>query len=172
VATAQQVSIETSGQGDLVTVTASAEMQVDLHTAWSVISDYDHLAEFIPDLRRSRVVQRDGDRLLVEQTGAFSFLFFRQPVDVKLAVIESPPRRIVARAVGGNFKEMEGRYELENLPAGGVRLSYAGRLIPEFPVPPIIGRMVVRRVLAKQFTAMVNEIVRRDASARGAPSLQ
>ncbi len=167
-AIAQQVSIETSVQGDLVTVTASAEMQVDSRTVWNVISDYNHLAEFIPNIRNSRVVQRDGDRLLVSQTGEFSFLFFRQPVEVMLAVAESAPRQIVARAVGGNLREMEGRYELENLPTGAVRLSYSARLIPEFSVPPFIGKMVVRRVLAKQFTAMVNEILRRDALARTA----
>ena len=162
-ATAQAIHIETAGQGELVTITASAELRVDAGTVWSVISDYDHLAEFIPDLRRSRVVERDGNRLLVEQTGAFGFLFFQQQVEIKLEVLESPPGRIVARAVGGNFKEMEGRYELENLPTGAVRLSYFGRLVPDFSVPDIIGRMVVRRVLAKQFTAMVNEILRRDA---------
>jgi carbon monoxide dehydrogenase subunit G len=167
-APAQQISIETTGHGDLVSVTASAELHVDPRTAWNVISDYDHLAEFIPDMRSSRVLLRHGDELLVEQKGEFGFLFFRQPVDVKLAVIEYPPRQIVARAVGGNLREMEGRYELEILPAG-VRLSYFGRLVPEFSLPPIIGRMVVRSVLAKQFTAMVKEILRRDALARSAP---
>ncbi|GAC1505111.1 MAG: hypothetical protein NVS1B6_13070 [Steroidobacteraceae bacterium] len=165
---AQKVSIETSGQGNLITVRASAEMQVDLSTVWNVISDYDHLAEFIPDVRSSRVVQRDGHNVLIEQTGEFGFLFFRQPVDVQLAVVESPPRRIVARAVGGNLTEMEGRYTLENLPTGAVRLSYSARLVPEFPVPPFIGRTVVRNVLARQFTAMVKEILRRDAAARSA----
>ncbi|MBT2321122.1 SRPBCC family protein [Variovorax paradoxus] len=168
VATAQQVSIETSGQGELITVTASADMQVDPRTAWNVISDYDHLAEFIPYMHSSRVIQRDGDTLLVEQTGEIALLFFQQPVEVKLAVVESPPRRIVARAVGGNLKEMEGRYALETLSTGEVRLSYSGRLVPEFPVPPIIGKMAVRSVLAKQFTALVNEIHRRDGLARGA----
>jgi len=168
-APAQQISIETAGQGDLVTVTASAEMQVDPRTAWNVISDYDHLAEFIPDMRSSRVVLRDGDKLLVEQMGEFGFLFFRQPVEVKLAVVEYPPQRIVAHAVGGNVREMEGRYELEILPSGVVRLSYFGRLVPEFSLPPIIGRMVVRSVLAKQFTAMVEEILRRGALAAPPP---
>jgi carbon monoxide dehydrogenase subunit G len=167
-ASAQQVSIETSSQGDLITVTASAEMQVDPLTVWNVISDYDHLAEFIPDMHSSHVIQRDGDKLLVEQTGQFGFLFFQQPVEVKLAVVESPPRRIVAHAVGGNLREMEGRYALENLPTGEVRLSYSGRLVPDFPVPPIIGKMAVRSVLAKQFAGMVKEILRRDAIARGA----
>lgn len=166
--TAQQISIETAGQGNLVTVTASAEMRVDPRTAWSVISDYDHLAEFIPDMLSSRVLERDGDKLLVRQVGEFGFLFFQQLVEVKLAVVEYAPNRIVARAVGGNLKEMEGRYELEKLPSGTVRLSYVGRLVPEFSLPPVIGRMVVRGVLAKQFTAMVKEIVRRDALVPGA----
>jgi hypothetical protein len=167
-APAQQISIETSGQDDLVSVTASAEMQVDPRTAWNVIADYDHLAEFIPDMRSSRVVLRKGDKLLVEQSGEFGFLFFRQRIEVRLAVDEYPPQRIVARAVGGNLREMEGRYELENLPSG-VRLLYFGKLVPEFPLPPIIGRIVVRSVLAKQFTAMVKEILRRDALARRGP---
>ena len=34
-------------------MTASAEMQVDPRTVWSVITDYDHLAEFIPYMRSS-----------------------------------------------------------------------------------------------------------------------
>lgn len=168
-ATAQQISIETGTEGDAVTVTASAQMQVDPRTVWNVISDYDHLAEFIPDIRSSRATWRDGDQLLVEQTGGFGILFFQQPVEVKLAVVEYPLRRIVAHAVGGNLKVMDGRYELASLPTGTIRLSYFGRLVPDFPVPPIVGNIMVRRLLARQFTAMVKEIVRRDASAQGAP---
>lgn len=158
-----QVEIETNGQGDYITVTASAEMLVDSRTVWAVITDYNHLAEFIPYMLTSRVVQRDADRLLVEQTGEFNFLFFRQAVQTQLAVVESPQRRVMARAVSGNLREMEGRYTLEILPAGTVRLSYSGRVVPDFAVPPVIGKIVVRNMLANQFTAMVKEIVRRDA---------
>lgn len=165
-AEAQQVRIETSSQGEFVEVTAFADMQVDPRTAWSVISDYDHLAEFIPDMRSSRVVRRDGDRLLVDQAGNFGFLFFQQPVAVRLEVVESPQQRhIVARAVSGNLKQMEGRYALEVLATGEVRLSYAGRLEPEFALPPVVGKAVMRRVMARQFNALVKEIVRRDAAA-------
>jgi len=162
-ASAPQVEIETRGPADDITVTASADMRVDPRTAWAVITDYDHLAEFIPYMLSSRVVRRDADRVVIEQTGVFSFLFFRQPVQAQLAVVESPPRRVMARAIGGNLREMEGRYTLEKLPGGAVRLSYSGRLVPDFAVPPVIGRIVVRTVLANQFEAMVREIVRRDA---------
>ena len=160
---AQQVAIETNGQGESITVTASAEMRVDPRTAWSVITDYDRLAEFIPYMRSSRVVRRAGDHFIVEQTGEFGFLWFNQPVQARLAVVEVPPRSVVAHAVGGNLKSMEGRYTVAVTPEGTVRLSYSGRLVPDFAVPPVIGKMVVRNVLADQFRAMVEEIVRRDA---------
>jgi hypothetical protein len=123
-------------------------------------------------MRSSRVVRRAADHLLVEQTGEFGFLWFSQPVQARLVVVEVPPQSVVAHAVGGNLREMEGRYTVTVMPEGMVRLSYSGRLVPDFAVPPVIGRMVVRNVLADQFSAMVEEIVRRDAQQSGrAPPL-
>lgn len=171
-ALAQELRVETSGESSAITVSASADMRVQLAMAWSVLTDYDHLAEFIPGMHSSRVVQRNGDQLLVEQTGVLGFLIFQQPIAVTLAVTEWPPQRIDAHAVGGNLKEMEGSYTLETLQSGAVRLSYRARLLPDFPVPPVVGTLVVRHVLARQFSAMVNEIARRDALARAVPPAQ
>ncbi|MEG2048932.1 MAG: SRPBCC family protein [Comamonas sp.] len=162
-ALAQELSIETSEQHEAFTVNATAIMPVRLATAWSVISDYDHLADFVPGMHSSRVLERSGNQVLLEQTGSLGFLFFQQPIAVKLAVTESPPERIVAHAVGGNLKQMDGRYTLEAMPDGKVRLSYSASLRPDFAVPPVIGRLAVRQVLARQFKALVQEIQRRDA---------
>lgn len=167
-AAAQEISIEAGRQGDFITFTASAELKVEQRIAWQVLSDYDHLAEFIPDMKSSRVVLRTSDGAMIEQKGEFSFLFFHQPVDVVLAVYEEPQRRIIARAVAGNLRDMEGRYELL-ASDHGVRLSYFGRFTPDFYVPPLIGMPIVRNSMAKRFRAMVAEIVRRDALARGKP---
>ena len=169
-AMAQQLDIAAENRGGFIAVTASADLEVDPRTVWAVISDYDHLAEFIPFMRSSKVVRRDGDKLQVDLAGDLSFLFFSQPIEVRLEVLETPQRRIVAHAVSGNLRAMEGRYAVEPLPSGLVRLSYAGGLTPAFPVPPVIGTVIVRMVLAKQFQALVAEIVRRDTAARGAPA--
>jgi hypothetical protein len=133
-----------------------------------VLSDYDHLAQFIPDMKSSRVVSRDGNRVLVEQKGEFGFFFYRQPVDLVLEVVEDPMRRIDARRISGNIRELDTRYELEVSDAG-VKLDYVGRFIPEFSVPPLFGLPMVRRVVERRFRAMVEEIERRDALARGRP---
>lgn len=164
-AAAQEVSVETVREGEFIKVSATAQMQVDRRIAWDVLSDYDHLAEFIPDMLSSRVVLRNADGILVEQKGEIGFLFFRQPLEVTLAVFEQPPRRIVARGVAGNVREMEARYELQSS-QDGVKLSYFGRFIPEFFLPPIVGMAIVRSSMERKFRAMVDEILRRDALAR------
>jgi carbon monoxide dehydrogenase subunit G len=166
-ALAQQISIRTDRDGEFVTVSASAVMRVDLRVAWAVLSDYDHLSKFIPDLQSSRVVSREGNKVRVEQKGDVGFLFYREPVNVTLDVEEEPPRRIVARSVAGNVRGLETRYELHSSSAG-VRLDYTGRFVPSFSIPPLIGMPIVSRLIERRFRAMIEEIQRRDALARSA----
>ena len=161
------VSIRTSRDGEFVTVSASAVMKVDPHVAWAVLSDYDHLARFIPDMKSSRVVSRDGNKVRVEQKGDVGFFFYKEPVNVLLEVHEEPPRRITAKSIEGNVRELETRYELQ-ASASGVKLDYAGRFVPSFAIPPLIGMPLVNRLIERRFRAMIEEIQRRDALARGA----
>jgi hypothetical protein len=167
-AAAEAIETRIERQGEYITVSASALMQVDARIAWEVLSDYDNLARFIPDMTSSRAVSRSGNRVLVEQKGEFGFFFYRQPVDVLLEVLEVPPHRIDARRIAGNIRELETRYEL-GTSAAGVRFDYSGRFIPGFSVPPLIGMPIVRRIVERRFRAMVEEIVRRDALERDRP---
>jgi carbon monoxide dehydrogenase subunit G len=167
-ALAQEVSIRTGRDGDFITVSATAVMKVDQHVAWAVLSDYDQLAKFIPDMKSSRVISRDGNNVRVEQKGDVGFFFYREPVNMLLEVLEEPPNRITARGVEGNVKGLETRYELH--PSGsGVKLDYAGRFVPDFTIPPLIGMPIMNHLIERRFRAMVAEIQRRDALARKAP---
>jgi carbon monoxide dehydrogenase subunit G len=163
----QDVQIHTTRDGGFVIVSASAVMKVDPHVAWAVLSDYDHLAGFIPDMKSSRVVSRQGNLVRVEQKGDVGFLFYKEPVSMLLEVREEPPTRIFARGIEGNIKGLETRYELHHSDAG-TKLVYAGRFEPDFSIPPLIGMPLVNRLIERRFRAMVNEIQRRDALARGA----
>lgn len=165
----QLFDVASDATGEGITIRASADMQADPRTVLDVITDYDHLARFIPHMRISRVVQRDAQQVIVEQAGELSFLFFRQPVVVTLSVVESEPGRVLARAIGGNLKEMEGFYRVERLPSGYTRLSYRGRVVPGFPVPPVIGKIAMRSVMERQFDAMVSEILVRERDRGRAP---
>jgi len=161
------VQIRTTRDGDFVVVSASAMMKVDPHVAWAVLSDYDHLARFIPDMKSSRVVSREGNLVRVEQKGNVGFFFYREPVNMLLEVREEPPTRISARGIEGNIKGLETCYELHTSDAG-TKLVYAGRFEPDFAIPPLIGMPLVNRLIERRFRAMIEEIQRRDALARGA----
>src|SRR5258705_7031046 len=83
-AAADVIEARIERQGEYIAVNASVLMQVDARIAWEVLSDYDHLARFIPDMKRSRVGSRAGNRVLVEQKAEFGFFFYRQVLEMGL----------------------------------------------------------------------------------------
>jgi ribosome-associated toxin RatA of RatAB toxin-antitoxin module len=164
-AAAGNVTVEAHREGDAVLVEAVARVDGDLDTAWEVLTGYDRYAEFIPDLKSSRVVARAGSTAIVEQTGEAGFFLFHFPLEVTFSVTEQPRSGISSRAISGTFKEMTGRYLL--VPEGeNLRLSYSGRLVPEFRLPPLVGTAAVKAAVQKQFSALVREIQRRAAQRR------
>lgn len=170
-ACAGELTIDVSREGEFVSVRASVYVDADVGIAWQVLTDYDHLSGFIPDMRSSRVVKREGSSVVVEQKGEFGFLFFSKDIDVTLAVSEQPPLRIDARAIAGNLKDLKASYELKDSPSG-MQLGYTGRFVPDFFLPPLIGMPLVRHSLERRLRAMVEEIERRYRLARGQPGKQ
>lgn len=158
----EAIKFEASWEGEFVAVSATADLQVDAATVWSVLTDYEHFAEFIPDMVSSRIVSRSRDGMVVEQRGQFGFLFFRQPVHLVLDILLDLPRRMLARSISGDLRDLTSTFEIsETSPA--LRLSYKARFVPAVPLPPFIGLAVVRYQMERQFAAMVKEIVRRGA---------
>jgi ribosome-associated toxin RatA of RatAB toxin-antitoxin module len=145
-----------------VLVSAGARVRADVETAWTVLTGYDGYAEFIPDLKSSRVLARAGDTAIVEQKGELGFFLFHFPMEVTFSVTEQPPTSITSHAISGTFKEMTGTYVLAQ-EGEVVYLTYNGRLVPDFIMPPLIGTAAVRAAVHKQFGALVREIQRRAA---------
>src|SRR5258708_31783206 len=85
-APAHEIAIEIAREGEFVSVRASAELAASPRIAWEVLTDYDHLAEFIPDVRSSRVLRRGPEGVLGEPKGEFGFLFFRHPIEATMAM--------------------------------------------------------------------------------------
>lgn len=165
---APQTNFSALREGEFIIVSASVDLPVAAALAWSVLTDYERYPRFITGLRESRIIARGPSALVLEQKGEFGILFFSQAVETRMLVVETPPRSIVSRSIGGSFRDMTGRYELQPLPQG-VRLIYSGQLVPEFGVPPLIGMPAVRYVLWREFSEMVDEIMRRAAPALNAP---
>jgi hypothetical protein len=158
-APAADIAVDVTRSGDTLHVTASAEIEGTIARTWEVLTDYNRLAEIVPDLRVSRVISRQGNLVQLEQKGEARLLFFSFPLDVRLAITEHPRERIVSRAVSGNFRDMRGAYTLEE-GEGRVLLRYKGSMVPDFYVPPLIGTWLLRHSVEATFQALVNEIER------------
>jgi ribosome-associated toxin RatA of RatAB toxin-antitoxin module len=161
-ALAGEIAIDAARRGPAIVVSAQADLHADVRTAWQVLTDYDRYASFIPDLTVSRVLSRGPGSAVVEQRGEARFLFLSYPLEVRLAVAETPYRSVRSRAIAGNFRELVGRYELEPT-RGGLRLVYSGRMVLGEEPPGLVDVFVIRRNVARQFEALVREIDRRAA---------
>ena len=160
-----EILFSVSRDGDFVVVDARVDLPVSPAMAWSVLTDYEKYPSFISTMRESKIVSRGPDGLVVDQKGSFGFLFFSQDIEVRMLILETLPSVIEARSLKGSFRDLRGRYELQAL-GNGSRLQYSGRLQPEFRLPPIVGISVVHYAMQKNFTEMVDEILRRDTVAR------
>ncbi len=159
-AQAAEVAVRVTRDGDVFQVNASAQFDGTIARTWQVLTDYGRLPEFVPGLQSSRVISRDGNRIVVEQKGETQVLFLSFPMDVRLDVTEQPYERVESRAVSGTFREMRNAYSLE-AGQGRVMLRYAGHMVPDFFVPPLIGTLAWKRNVEASFRALVEEIERR-----------
>jgi ribosome-associated toxin RatA of RatAB toxin-antitoxin module len=129
--------------------------------AWQVLTDYERLPAFVPNLRVSKILSHDGHETILEQESTAGFLFIRQSVHLVVRVVESPPSVIDVTLVSGDMKRYIGRWEVE--PVGtngseGTRIRYTGYLEPAFFVPPVVGPAVVRKDVKNMVRAVMAEI--------------
>ncbi len=69
-------------------VAASFEVPQAVAVALAVLSDYEQIPRFMPDVRTSVVLERTPDRLLIEQAAVSRFMMFTKKVHLVLEVTE------------------------------------------------------------------------------------
>jgi len=164
---AEDFSIESSHQGGAVTLHVRARIHARPAVIWGTLTDYDNLAQFVPGMKSSRVLERRGPATVVEQKGAAHVLFFSYPIEVTVESLESPPDRLLVRLLKGNLRQLDGGYHLSPVEGseGDYLLSWRGVIEPDFNVPSLITVPLLRSTFKEQFLAMVKEIERRETLA-------
>ncbi len=162
----EPISVEARRQGSAVQVTTQALVRAPLEVIWQTLTDYDHLAEFVPDIVSSRVIERQGSTVTVEQAGKAHLWFFTYAIDVVVEVTEQPPHTLAVRVLRGNLKQLEGGYRLDKIEGkqgDEYLLQWSGLIEPALPVPTAVALPLMRSNIARQFEGMVREIERREA---------
>jgi ribosome-associated toxin RatA of RatAB toxin-antitoxin module len=141
-------------------VTARFDVPQAPDLALAVLSDYEQIPRFMPDVRTSVVVERSPGRLLVEQEAVSEFMMFSKKVHLLLEVTEEGESiRFVDRS-GKSFTIYHGAWRAT--PRGsGTRVTYELTADPAFDVPEFI----LKRLLKRDSGQMINRL-RAEIAAR------
>lgn len=150
--------IEVGGH-DQFEVHASGTVKAVPAVVWKILTNYERHPEFVPDLKRTRVLSRTGNRVALEQAGQARFLFFKRDIHLVVQVTEDPISTIDVDLVEGDMKVYDCRWELIPLPDnGGTRIVYSGKLVPSFYVPGVLGSNIIRGDIQRMMAAVLGHI--------------
>jgi ribosome-associated toxin RatA of RatAB toxin-antitoxin module len=144
-------------------VAASGDVAAAPASVWKILTNYDRMAEFVPDMHSSHVLSRNANQAVVEQFGVARFLFFRRDIHLVVQVVEQPMSVIDIGLITGDMKLYHCRWELVPIPeTGGTRILYSGRLSPKFYVPGMLGSNLIRSDIEHMMSAVLARLDRPD----------
>jgi len=167
-----QVSVKRVTQDALqmFEVDATGTVQAPLPTVWRILTGYDRMEEFVPDLVSCRVLSRNGNEVIIEQFGTARFLFMSRSIHLIVRATEQPMSSIDIDLISGDMKHYESRWELVPVPeTGGTKVVYTGRMMPNFYVPGILGTNIIRGDIERMMGAVLARLDRGTAP-KGTPA--
>lgn len=119
-------------------LTAQLQIPRPVDKVWKVLTDYEALPDFVPNLTKSRLLEHPKGGIRLEQVGAQRFLNINFCARVVLDLEEYFPKEINFRMVEGDFRDFSGSWQLEPCFLGedsGTRLCYTVKVWPKRAMP-------------------------------------
>ncbi len=137
---------------------AITDLPFTVEQLWHILTDYDNLAEFIPNLVQSRRLSHPEGGIRLEQVGAQSLLKnVRFCARVVLDTVEKFPRELCFTMVEGDFRKFEGKWTLSPLAgatAPRTRLGYDLLICPPRAMPAGLLERHIRNDLSRNLHAI------------------
>jgi hypothetical protein len=133
---------------------------VPVKVAWDVLVDFDHMANWVPNVRESKATATDGNSVTVEQRGVAKFGIASFPyVSVRQMQLD-PQKTVKATQVKGSMRSLESLMTLA-ADGSGTRMTYHLEMVPSGLAATVLSKDFLQHELTEQFTAIVDEMVRR-----------
>jgi ribosome-associated toxin RatA of RatAB toxin-antitoxin module len=122
-------------------IEAKIQLPYPVEQVWQVLTDYEALSEFIPNLEMSQRVEHPDGGIRVEQIGAQTALKMKFSARVVLDMEENFPESLNFDMVEGDFNEFEGQWCLSccnqsNQPQ--TELTYRIKVWPKRTMPIVV----------------------------------
>jgi ribosome-associated toxin RatA of RatAB toxin-antitoxin module len=164
-AAALDMQIWVKRRGDLLLIDAVLVVPVAQRVAWSVLTDFDAMADYVPNLISSRVMERDGGRLRVEQHGVVRWGLLAQHFTTLRDIELDPIAQVRSQSLGGSLQRLSSLTRFAAVADGTeIRHHVEFEVATWMPAPLI--EPFLRHEVREQFEAVVEEMVRRGAKGR------
>jgi ribosome-associated toxin RatA of RatAB toxin-antitoxin module len=163
----KSVDLSTQVAGRQRSLCAKIVIPKPIDVVWFVITDYERLADFIPNLASSRLRRpsnpKDAGKIILEQVGCQKFMKLSFSAKVVLEMIETYPQSVSFSMVEGDFKSFSGSWDLEPVMINGVQtgtqLSYCLSLVPPLMMPMQLIEGCLSRDLAINLAAISQRVM-------------
>jgi hypothetical protein len=152
--------------GGVYTVRATFVVRGGTDVARAVLTDFERMTRFVPDIRKSLVLERSAGGTVVEQEAVSRMMMFSKRVHLVLAVSETPTVITFEDRCGESFKRYAGSWTLGET-AAGTTLTYQLTAEPRFDVPGFILKRLLRRDSGKMIELLQAEIAARAGGEAG-----
>lgn len=161
---ASDINVEASRHGEVIAVHAQLSVPVPATLAFSVLTDYDHMRQFLPGLTESRIVERSPGQLLVAQSGGVPFGPISIPFNYVRRVQLQPAARLVSHVISGSVKKADVTTTLAES-KGQTLITYDSEATTVW-LPFGIGASAIAAHVRSQLDSMRKEMLRRQAGGQ------
>ncbi|WP_413198944.1 SRPBCC family protein [Nostoc piscinale] len=122
-------------------ISATIHIPHPVERIWQVLTDYEALVDFIPNLAKSHLLEHPNGGIRLEQVGSQRLLNFNFCARVVLDLEEHFPKEISFSMVEGDFKGFSGSWSLEPISVDGTMgtsLCYTIQVWPKLTMPVTI----------------------------------
>jgi hypothetical protein len=158
---AVDVVVQTRNGSVIIDVTA--HMHAKREVVWAVLTDYDHMAEFLTTLKASSILVRRGNQMEVAQTGEARRGFLHFSFSTVRSVELVPNQEIRSQLISGDFKSYEFTTRIVDAADGTITIVHHGEYEPKTWVPPVVGPAMIETETRKQYAELIEEIQRRNS---------
>jgi hypothetical protein len=163
------INVSVTRKGDVVRVHADFVVPVGAPQAFAVLTDYDHMRDFLPDVVESKIIQRSPSRLVVSQSARMKLGFISVPIETVRQVDLEPPGKLVSHALSGTVSKAEVTTTLVES-QGKTLVTYESEAALSTWLPAGLGASIIGTHIREQLTHMRAEMLRRRSSTRAGAS--
>ena len=160
----ENIAVNVQINGETVIVDLSMYVAATPRQAWAVLTDFEHMASFITNLKESRVISTSESTAKIYQRGVASFGLANFPFESTRELLLTPFDTIQSHMISGSMRKMDGTTQLIE-EAGRTKIILHSESIPGNWIPPIIGKTFIEHETREQFREIRTEVLKRKPSS-------